>query len=424
MQLENALYAKYIIDGAQKAASPASMLESLLENQRRGLGPAQESRQERYGEGSNSAEAAIWEAGTRRVGFQAENRAAPYQRRAEEFGIIIDESPEDEGGALSPVWDNLELCLEKTAAGESAEDFSIFEINPSHSAFQSRLALAQTLLSRISSKGHFRLDNLALRPVWKWNDRKIGNMAALYSSVENFCDYAESLGLKISDFACEEAENLALEIEVSLSSEDLGEVFEIEMPFKASNPSLLEGTLCADKALGPDSSWVVFVPFETADFKLGGSLAAKIMAAGAGREPELADSPYFLDCYEVLREMMEDGVVKSAAVSGRGGLVSALRRLAGGRMGVEVSEENLKGIKSAEGLAGTLFADIPGLVMEIGDADFDYLDAELLLQEVAYYPLGHPSPQTEGLSISKGKGGNVGDLLLALLESKSSEGED
>ncbi|MBR1435476.1 MAG: hypothetical protein IJ584_10240 [Bacteroidales bacterium] len=60
----------------------------------------------------------------------------------------------------------------------------------------------------------------------------------------------------------------------------------------------------------------------------------------------------------------------------------------------------------------------------MSDYDYDYTDAELLLQDVAYYFLGHPSDKKKGLSISSSDISSISGILESLLRSQTSEGED
>ena len=68
-----------------------------------------------------------------------------------------------------------------------------------------------------------------------------------------------------------------------------------------------------------------------------------------------------------------------------------------------------------------LFSEVPGVVVQIDDADYDYLDAELLLQDVAYYPLGHPDPECPGVRVS-GEASDISRILESLMNTL--EGED
>ena len=70
-----------------------------------------------------------------------------------------------------------------------------------------------------------------------------------------------------------------------------------------------------------------------------------------------------------------------------------------------------------------LFGEVPGALIEIKDIDFDYVDAEMLLQDVAYYPIGHPAET--GLNITGNSATGVSDILRALLAQRDApEGED
>ena len=69
-----------------------------------------------------------------------------------------------------------------------------------------------------------------------------------------------------------------------------------------------------------------------------------------------------------------------------------------------------------------LFGETPGVLLQIRDNDLDYLDSQLLLQDVAYYPIGHPYP-TEGLNFSPTAMSGVAGILASLM-GQASEGED
>lgn len=70
-----------------------------------------------------------------------------------------------------------------------------------------------------------------------------------------------------------------------------------------------------------------------------------------------------------------------------------------------------------------LFGEIPGAIIEIQDADFDYLDVELLLQDVAYYPLGQFSGTDGELEVDFADRYDIQGILQSLIHG-ASEGED
>ena len=59
----------------------------------------------------------------------------------------------------------------------------------------------------------------------------------------------------------------------------------------------------------------------------------------------------------------------------------------------------------------------------VRDNDYDYLDSQLLLQDVAYYPLGSPSASGKGLHIAGNREVTVAGILASLMD-MASEGED
>ena len=87
---------------------------------------------------------------------------------------------------------------------------------------------------------------------------------------------------------------------------------------------------------------------------------------------------------------------------------------------------DLSGLMSSyqeEDTTKMLFAEVPGVLLQISGNDFDYLDSQLLLQDIAYYPIGHPDSESKGLKFSKGPKEAVAGILASLLE-QASEGED
>lgn len=69
-----------------------------------------------------------------------------------------------------------------------------------------------------------------------------------------------------------------------------------------------------------------------------------------------------------------------------------------------------------------LFSEVPGAVIQIRDSDFDYLDAELLLQDVAFYPLGHPVAGGSGVRVKASAKTGIQRILESLMQ--NAEGED
>ncbi len=296
---------------------------------------------------------------------------------------------------------------------------------------KSRIACA--LIDAIWRKGHFRLGDLAVRFDWTWSPRRIGDMAAFYASVSSAADYVDSLGLKISGYSYSETDgesdvkavpSLALQRqEEDLSLPDDSGFFP-DLPFRTEHPRLRAQNYHPSKLLPDAGSWLIYVPFEDCEYRLGASLLAQALGSSGALAPQIVDADYFIDCYEVVRELVEDGVVLSGVTVGRGGLISALKRMTGPKVGASVNLADLMRAKGDRDIVRLLFAEVPGVLFQIADIDYDYVDAELLLQDIAFYPLGHPVPGRPGVDVLSSDKPGIQTILESLLRSQSSEGED
>ena len=277
------------------------------------------------------------------------------------------------------------------------------------------------LIDKIWEEGHFKLENLEVTAGWKWNPEPVGNMAAFYYSVEALGSYIDSLGIKLKKYSFDNTSgDCSLSVEANVV-ENVGEIPEIfDDEFIAISG---EGRALPDKMISGSSDWVIYVPFDTCEYRIGGSLLAQSVGYKGNRPAEVSDPDYFIDCYEVIRELVEDGVAIAGVTVGRGGLITALRNMAGRECGLEVNIADLEKANKDTDIIRILFSEVPGVILQIKESDYDYVDAELLLQDVVWYPLGHPDPKRKGISITRSESGVAG-ILQSLLAGQASEGED
>lgn len=335
---------------------------------------------------------------------------------------IVDESVdptlETSPFRAAEIHDYLRVTASSSAAPRNIPAFCPEEVT--------KTEIASALLETIWKSGHFRLDDLAAEISWEWAPEPVGNMSSFYKSVSAACEYLDFLGVRLSGYSFRRGNCCRIHIEVKVNaagSSSFTSDFP-DMPFRTQNPELSTVRKCPSAISEDKNNWLIYIPFDTAKFRLGGSLLSEVTGISGGRAPELIDSDYFIDCYEVVREFVEDGVVVSGVTSCRGGLMNALSELAGKNSGIQA---DLSGIIRSYGesdIVKILFGEIPGVVLEIKDSDFDYVDAEMLLQDVAYYPLGHPGGT--GIDIVTGDLNNISGILQSLigLQDMTPEGED
>lgn len=292
--------------------------------------------------------------------------------------------------------------------------------------------IARALIDAIWMKGHFGLGDLMLSAKWKWNPSRLGNMAAFYSSVEAAADFVENLGICLSEYSFTESDrlsNVTFKVEAAerpSEEEDAEDEFLLASPspFGSGKASISRRRNVPDSLDADPDSWIIFIPFDTCDFRMGCSLLCKACGPNGDQFPEIGDADYFMDCYEVVREFVEDKVVVAGATVCDGGLLTALERLCPDGVGATLDVSGIKAAYSENSATRILFSEVPGALIQIRDIDYDYVDAELLLQDIAYFPVGHPVPGSGKVKVKTVGETGITSILQSLLNSQTSEGED
>lgn len=380
----SALHSKYIIDGVSRRLTPAEMLDDCI---------------------ASKDEVTIQKNG--------------------DFEPVVDESTDP-----SP---SMKKFQSQNVQGYLATIVSLLdEPRPFPAAYAdpyTRGRIAKALLDAVWMNGHFKLGDLTIAARWKWNCKPLGNMAAFYSSAEATADYINNLGICLSGYSFTESGRLcqtAFKVGAceKTESQDEDDIFLPEdAPFGSEHPVLGRRRAVPDKLAADPDSWIIYVPFDSCDFRLGGSLLCDALGQNGDNFPEIGDADYFIDCYEVIREFIEDRIAVSAATVCDGGLLTALKLMCSGDVGADI---DISGIMSAYGedkKLRILFSEVPGAIIQIKDSDYDYVDAEFLLQDIAYYPIGHPVTGTGEVNVKAG-GSGIAGILQSLLSSQASEGED
>ena len=387
---ESALFSRYIIDGIQQDATPYELLAECMDGS---------------------------------VEMQSD----------QEYADIIDESTDPPVTSFTYDSRKNKEYIGLTAWNEGQErPFRML-----YPATFTKQRIARALIERLWNKGHYKLGDLELWAGWEWNSKPLGNMAAFYSSVQAASEYIYDLGCRLADFyyeGCDEESVFRIgawlpspeEKDVNdysqYSNDSNGSPLFKVSPYKSKHPWIEEERACPQTLVDDPDSQIIYIPFDTASFRLGGSLLAELNGHNGGAGPHIEDPDYFIDCHEVVRELVEDGVVMAGATVEDGGLAHALDRMCTDT-GVEIC---LKGILTSymeEDTTKVLFSEIPGAVIQVSNQDMDYLDSQLILQDVAYYPLGSPSSKLEGISLNNEAEVTVAGILASLMN-MASEGED
>ncbi len=370
----SALHAAYVIDGVQEEYTPAQLLDAVTE---------------------------------------AEGRhpfAGPAEARE------VDES-------LDPVFPGADFDPARVDAYLEAVLPARKRLPVADADAYTRIRVAAALIDALWRTGRFRLGDLRLDAAWRWDEAPVGARAAFYASVRAAADYVDALGIKFSGYRYARTSGpseLVLRARIARDADEEDYGF-ISGPFRSEHPVLGARRSCSATLVPDPQSWLVYIPFDTADFRLGDSLLVQQTGLGGGPAPQITDADYFLDCYEVVRELVEDGILLSGATVGEGGLLRTVRQMAVA-CGVGLDLSDVMCAYQEQDPVRILFSEVPGAVVQIRDTDFDYLDAELLLQDVAFFPLGHPIPGESGIRIKASAKSGIQTILESLI--RNAEGED
>ncbi|MCQ2135965.1 MAG: hypothetical protein MJY67_03525 [Bacteroidales bacterium] len=287
-----------------------------------------------------------------------------------------------------------------------------------HPEFAARHRAAVALLDLLWREGHFNLSDISISAKWHWKDRS-GDFASLYRSVEGLCQYVYDLGVKIEGYDIDRAENvcrLELSASVRQGAPD-------EFDDDSSEIILSEGRKCPDKAVLGQPSALIYLPFDTCGFRLGASALSAMAGNGSDNAPELQDPDYFIDCYEVVRELVEDGIILSGVTVGKGGLACAAAKLCS-ECALSLDTSGVASSYAESNLGRILFAEVPGVLFQVSESDLDYIDSQFLLQDVAYYPVGSPKEGEASLTVRSDMKKPAVEGILRSLIASASEGED
>ncbi len=369
--VQDLLYSPFIIDGAPKKLTPAQMLRECT--------------------------------------------AHPPLEKEGDFETIADErrDPAPGGAVLS------EKTVEKYA--KALDGFHRGMPLPFAGSFTAS-KVARALLDTIWYCGHFRLPDLSLKAAWKWQYKDMGEAAAFYESVESACNYIDALGIGLETYSVTAGAPSVSFKANALEQMEMDEEEELfsERPSGGEKTHLGRRRKALSSFVTEPSDWILYIPFDSCDFRLGGSALAEVTGARAAAAAEVGDADCFMDCFEVVRELVEDGIVKAGATVGEGGLMTALRSLSSAGTGADVSISEILRSYGESSPLRVLFGEVPGVVIQIADIDYDYVDAEFILQDVVYFPLGHPVPGSPKVKVSDRV--EIPQILESLLNTL--EGED
>lgn len=247
------------------------------------------------------------------------------------------------------------------------------------------LAVAESLTNILWAPLEEGLDTVSLSANWMWPCRaQEGEDARLYTAVK-----------ALSDFCC------ALEINVPTGKDSLSMTQKYPSGEKVISPGTVivtSGGQVSDvrKVVSPVmqkdmASGFYHIDFSFDKLRLGGSAFAQSLGKVGDDVPTVRDPEYFRDAFNTVQELIKKGLIMAGHDISAGGLITCLLEMcfANTTNGIAVELDKIK----EEDVVKILFAENPGIVIQVADANRTEVKKVLEDAGVGYVYIGKPSDE-------------------------------
>ena len=258
------------------------------------------------------------------------------------------------------------------------------------------LAVAESLTNLVWAPLAEGLDSVSLSANWMWPCRaQKGEDARLYAGVK-----------ALSDFC------IALKVNVPTGKDSLSMTQKYPDGTKVVSPGTVivsAGGEVSDvrRVVGPVvnagcmASTLYHIDFSYDSQRLGGSAFAQSLGYLGSAAPTVANPEYFRDAFNAVQQLVKEGLVLAGHDISAGGLITCLLEMcfANTEGGLDI---NLDGFGTSD-LIHALFAENPGVVVQVADKDKEAFEDIMGEAGVAYMAIGRPSEERQIMVEKDGK---------------------
>ena len=255
------------------------------------------------------------------------------------------------------------------------------------------LSVAEALTNIVWAPLADGMESLSLSANWMWPCRsQKGEDARLYQAVE-----------ALSDFCC------ALHINVPTGKDSLS----LSQQYPNGDKIISPGTVIVSaggevsdvrKVVSPvmvndKNSSLYHIDFSFDTQRLGGSAFAQSLGKVGDDVPTVANAEYFADCFEAVQELINLGWIMAGHDISAGGLITTLLEMtfANTHGGMHVNLHDI----ADDDIVKLLFAENPGVVIQVSDEHKQELRAFLEDAGIGYAKIGYPTPDSRTIVIKK-----------------------
>ena len=255
------------------------------------------------------------------------------------------------------------------------------------------LSVAESLTNIVWAPLEDGLEGVSLSANWMWPCRaQKGEDARLYAAVE-----------ALSDFCC------SLHINVPTGKDSLS----LTQKYPNGEKIISPGTVIVSAGgevkdvrnvvspvlVNSKNSSLYYIDFSFDDQRLGGSAFAQTLGKVGSDVPTVKNPEYFADCFEAIQTLISKGWVMAGHDISAGGLITTLLEMtfANQQGGIHVNLYDVNG----EDVVKNLFAENPGVVIQVSDLHKHALREYLESEGIGYAKIGYPTPKERKIVVKK-----------------------
>ena len=223
----------------------------------------------------------------------------------------------------------------------------------------SRLAIAESLTNLIFAPMSHGLYGVSLSANWMWPCKNEGEDARLYRAVE-----------AVSEFACD----LGINIPTGKDSLSMTQKYKDDVVYAPGTVIISASGEVSDvkKCVGPvlqkdTATSLIYIDLSSDSLELGGSVFGQVVNKLGTKTPDVKDTDHFKNAFDVVNDLVKEGLVLAGHDISEGGLITALLEMcfAENDLGLAI---NLDGL-GEDDIVKCLFAENPAVLIQVKDAD-------------------------------------------------------
>ena len=244
------------------------------------------------------------------------------------------------------------------------------------------MAVSESLTNLVWAPLNGGIDGVSLSANWMWPCRsQKGEDARLYTAVKALSDYCQRLGINVPTGK----DSLSMTQQYPDGTKVIapGTVIvsagaEVDDIRQVVSPVLVNAK----------NTSIYHIDFSFDQLRLGGSAFAQSQNKVGDDVPTVVDPDYFRDAFDAVQHLIRKGIIMAGHDISAGGLITTLLEMCFSNTegGMEINFDHIK----EQDLVKILFAENPGVVIQVSNKDTVRFKAMMEDAGVGYVKLGHP----------------------------------